>query len=504
MVKRVFILTVALVLQYVSAALTAESDSAARDTNAVLAKLKVDLEVARNQTGTHGMSVAIIHKGKLIFAEGFGKRNKNDPFTPETLSMLGSVTKAFTATTVGELVSEGKMDWDTTPVNTYLPEFVTHDPVLTSQLTMQDLLSHRTNFPDLDFCWFWGNETRLELIKRMRHVEVKPKMPVIVNYNNAMYAVAGEAAARVAGVPLEKLVRDKIFRPLGLSNTGFSMTEMSESSNFALPYQADSYEDAVAGRFVELPLDGGTQKVAAAGDMYSTVLDLARWGHVVMKGGMQNGKQVLSKEGIEATLTAHSIFDPAIRDPDLALSQQYGMGWILNSYKGNNLYEHSGGHFGYVTYLALFPNADLVVAHLTNSGLTGLFRRTAFHVADEILGLPKTKAWLTETAIEDTKKAYAVTDETIKGIFPERVPNKPPTHELANYTGEYNHPGLGIATVRLEGGKLHIAFGAFTGVLNHYHYDSFSTVFQHPGLKMGQLVAFNIGPDGKISGATFA
>jgi CubicO group peptidase (beta-lactamase class C family) len=197
------------------------------------------------------------------------------------------------------------------------------------------------NFPNLDFCWFWGNETRLELIKRMRYVAVEPKMPANVNYNNAMYAVAGEAAARVAGVPFEKLVRDKIFRPLGLSNTGFSMTDMSESSNFAVPFLADSYEDATAGRFTELPLDNAIQKTAAAGDIYSSALDLSRWGQVIMKGGNQNGKQVLSKEGIEATLSAHTILVPAIHDPEFPLSLQYGMGWALNSYKGNNFYEHS-------------------------------------------------------------------------------------------------------------------------------------------------------------------
>lgn len=156
-----------------------------------------------------------------------------------------------------------------------------------------------------------------------------------------MYSVAGEAAANAAGMPIEKLVRNRILRPLGLTNTGFTMGEMSKNPNHALPYMAASYEDAVAGRFIELPLDGGAEKSAAAGDMYATVLDLARWGQVVMKEGLHNGKQVLSKEGIAATLTAHTIFTPALRDPDMGLSVQYGMGWGLGSYKGNNFYQHS-------------------------------------------------------------------------------------------------------------------------------------------------------------------
>ena len=263
------------------------------------------------------------------------------------------------------------MDWDTTPVNTYLPEFETNDPVLTSQLTMQDLLSHRTvrtfafilcaylpckessvtdqtttitlhqNFPDLDLSWMWGNETRRNLIKRIRHVPVVSKLSSKVNYNNVMYCVAGEAAANVAGVPIEQLVHNKIFKPLGFSSMGFTMGEMSKSSDFAVPFLTETYEDAVAGRFVELPLDGAAEKSAAAGDMYSNVLDLARWGQVVMNEGAQNGKQILSKEGVAMTLTGHTIYDPKVRDLDRGLSDQYGMGWLLDSYKGNNLYEHS-------------------------------------------------------------------------------------------------------------------------------------------------------------------
>ncbi|KAG0356746.1 hypothetical protein BG005_004320 [Podila minutissima] len=502
MVKRFFILTVALVLQYAS---TIHADSATRDTNAILAKLKIDVELARNQTGIPGMSVAVMHKGKLIFAEGFGKRNQNsDPFTPKTRSLLASVTKAFTATTIGELVAEGKMDWDTTPVNTYLPEFETIDPILTSQLTLKDLLSHRTTFPDLDFSWMWGNDTRRNLIKRIRHVPVNPKLRSSLNYNNVMYCVAGEAAANVASVPFEQLVRDKIFKPLGLSSMGFTMGEMSKSSDFAMPFLTETYEDAVAGRFIELPLDGAAEKSAAAGDLYSNVVDLARWGQVVMKEGVQNGKQVLSKEGVAMTLTAHTIDSPAVRDPDMGLSIQYGMGWALGSYKGNNVYEHSGRNFGYITNLAVYPNAELVVAVLTNAYLTGLPRYLSFHIADEILALPKSQDWLGVKAIAATKAAYASYAEDMKGDFPERIPNKPPAHDLNAYAGEYFHPGHGTTTVQLRGGELLLSLEAFEGVLTPYHFETFSTVLHHAEtLKMGQLITFDTGVDGKVTGVTF-
>ncbi|KAF9314024.1 hypothetical protein BG003_004591 [Podila horticola] len=320
-----------------------------------------------------------------------------------------------------------------------------------------------------------------------------------------MYTVAGEAAANAAGVSFEQLVRNKIFTPLGLSSMGFTKREMCKSPNHALPFTAASYEDAIAGRFIELdPLDDAVEKRTAAGDMYSNVLDLARWGQVVMRGGELNGMQVLSKEGIQATLSAHNIVDPANRDPDFGLSIQYGMGWMLNSYRGNNVYEHSGSSHGYITNLALFPNADLVIAHLTNAQLTALPRRAAFHIADEILGLRKTRDWMTETSIQFTKDMYSLTDKMAQGSFPERVPNKPPAHALTEYAGEYDHLGFGTVTVRLERGQLHIAFAAFKGELAHYHFEAFTTVFEHTPQKMGRLITFSTGPDGKVSGVTFA
>ncbi|KAF9335527.1 hypothetical protein BG006_011298 [Podila minutissima] len=310
------------------------------NTTAILAQLRADMEFARNQTGIPGMSVAVIHKGKLIFVEGFGKRNKKDPFTPE----------AFTVTTVGELIVEGKLDWDTTPVNTYLPEFETIDPVVTSQLTSKDLLSLRTLAV--------GTADVRNLIKRIRYVEVKSKLGVLTNYNNIMYCVVGEAAAKVAGIPFTKLVRNKVLKPLGLSNTGFSMSEMAKKPNFAVPFQAASHEDAVADRFTELPLDGASDLSTAAGDILSE--------------GMVDGKQVLSKAGIAATLTSKTVYAGYVRHPDFAPLAQYIMGWVLNQYKGNNIFEQGGYHFGYVTNLALFQNAELVVAHVINAGTTGL------------------------------------------------------------------------------------------------------------------------------------
>ncbi|KAF9326308.1 hypothetical protein BGZ91_001997, partial [Linnemannia elongata] len=283
------------------------------------------LEKARIEGGIPGMAVAIMHKGHIVFAQGFGKRNRKDPFTTETVSHIASMTKAFTATAVGELVAEGKVDWDITPVSQYLPEFQLKDPVLTSQLTFADLLSHRT--------------PRRELIKQLRYLDMPSKLPHEVNYNNVMYGVAGEAAANVAGMSYSELMRTKIFDPLGLKDAGLSHPEMAKRPNYAMPYRAASFEDAKNGIYEEGYIDPIPMPDAPAGDVYMNVLDLVKWGRVILKEGELDGKQVLDKASVQETLKSQNILAKT-RQPGFAPTTGYGLGWMLDSYKGHAIMHH--------------------------------------------------------------------------------------------------------------------------------------------------------------------
>ncbi|KAG0014840.1 hypothetical protein BGZ82_001624 [Podila clonocystis] len=211
-----------------------EKDSLATgDRAAILAKLRDDLELARNQTGVPGLSVAIVHKGKPIFTEGVDKRIQKNPFTAE-------------------------------------------------------------NFPPMQIPWLWSTDSRWDLVMRIRHVKFDPKPHSTFNYNNVMYPAAGEAAANVAGVPVEELLHSKVLKLLDLDNIGFSVSAMSNTSNFA----------------------------------------------VILSEGKVDGKQVLSKEGVVAILAVHTISQASVRNPDFGLSRQYGMGWQIGSYKDNNFYKH--------------------------------------------------------------------------------------------------------------------------------------------------------------------
>jgi CubicO group peptidase (beta-lactamase class C family) len=201
--------------------------------------------------------------------------------------------------------------------------------------------------PDIDIAWFKNTTPRRELFKTLRHVSPPQKLNSYYEYSNTMYAIAGEAAANVAGTTWEDLVQTKLIDPLGLKNTGFAPSGMvKHSDNYAMPYDAASFKDAQEGRFEKGYLDDILKADAAAGDIYSNVLDLVKWGHVVMTGGVLDGKQVLKKDSLKEVFTPHTIMKGKMgRGKDFAIAASYGLAWELDTYKGNNFYFHSMSFF---------------------------------------------------------------------------------------------------------------------------------------------------------------
>ncbi|KAF9940965.1 hypothetical protein BGZ67_006203 [Mortierella alpina] len=444
------------------------------------------IEKARLECGIPGMSIAVLHKGELVFAEGFGKRNEQgDPFDATTVCPIGSVTKSFTATAIGEMVAEGKLDWDTTPVSKYLPEFELKDPLLTSQLTFVDLLSHRSDLGrKADMAFFRSLEPRIETIKRLKHAKFRSKLGSKMNYSNAMYTVAGEASARMAGMSYEDVVREKVIKPLGLDNTGFSQTEMRDRfPNHAMPFSMASFEDAQNGDYKAEELEEVYMTLAPAGDMYSTVVDLVKWGRTVIKGGELDGKQVLNKESIQETLKPQTIIKGSRRGPEFPPMINYGLGLIM------------------------FPDDDLVIAQLYNHVYNVLGNHIQFYIADEILDLPRTHLWMSDEAVEESKAFYTDLAKQTSGErkIPKRIPNQPPVHPLEAYTGDYSHPLYGELSVRLDLGegedkreRLFLCRRGSCDAMEHLHFELFVTQFADVTGVFKALVTFRTDADGKV------
>lgn len=196
--------------------------------------------------------------------------------------------------------------------------------------------------PFIDVAWYRSEQSTRELIKQLKHIDIpSTKMSPYVNYNNIIYAVAGEAAANVAEMSYSELIKAKILNPLGLKDAGLSLPEMAKRPNYAMPYSATSFENAKNGIYDEGHMDPIPMPDAPAGDICMNVLNLATWGGVIMNEGELNGKQVLNKASVQKTLKPHNIFPAYKRRPDFAPTAGYGLGWQMDSYKGHTIMHHS-------------------------------------------------------------------------------------------------------------------------------------------------------------------
>ncbi|KAG0268746.1 hypothetical protein DFQ27_005826 [Actinomortierella ambigua] len=420
-----------------------------------------------------------------------------------TVTHIASLTKSFTAAGVAELVSEGKADW-VTPVSKYLPEFQLKDPRLTAELTFIDLLSHRTGYPLLDWDWYHRPESALDLIKLMRYIDPINPLRTKWVYDNAMYGVAGEASARIAGTSWEEFIRDKFLVPLGMKSSGFSVKTMLTRPNHALPYGSKSFEAAQRGEIDRLVPDETPYRDAPAGDIFSNVIDLAKWAKVIMHQGKLDGKQVLHKKTVEAITRGWSIITGVPREPEFSINL-YGLGWNLEHYKGHRSVQHDGIIVAYRSGITMFPDDDLAVVVLSNVLDNDLAHWLPYYIADHVFGVPKTQDWLFEKAVEAARNSYALkTPAALESFFPLLVKNKPPTRKLEDFVGDFSHPYGHSLSVTVKAGKngkkpsLVFKFSNYVGTLEHYHYDSFRARLVYPAVTMHHLLTFVTSADGSV------
>ena len=266
-----------------------------------------------------GCAVAIVKDGKVIFAEGFGFRDvrKGLKVTPQTLFAIASCTKAFTATAIGILANEGKIDWDT-PVQDYVSAFKLHDPWATLRVTVRDLLCHRSGLARHDAMWYGSSLTMKDIFDRIQYLEPNLDFRSAWQYSNITYSAVGCLIEQITGKTWEEFVREKIFNPLGMNSSNFSFEESKTFSDFALPYT--SRENEVK----ELPFRDLTN-IGPAGSINSNLVDMTQWLQFNLQKGKLGEQQILS----EATLNL--IHSPQIVMPgpvqyDELLPSCYGMG----------------------------------------------------------------------------------------------------------------------------------------------------------------------------------
>ncbi len=299
------------------------------------------VEDVRGEWGVVGLAVAVVKDGRVVYARGFGetKLGSGEGVDENTLFAIGSNTKAFTAAAIGILVDEKKMGWDDR-VTAHLPWFALWDPYVTREITVRDLLSHRSGLGRRgDFNWYASDFDREEIVRRVRFLEPNSSFRSEAGYQNTMFLAAGEVLEEVGGESWDDFVRARLLGPLGMARSRTSVRDLEGLSNVAQPHEK------IDGKVVPVP-HRNIDNVAPAGSILSSASEMTRWMLLMLGEGELEGKRILSKE------SAAEVFEPNIMYPMSAESKAlfpsthfstYGLGWGLRDYRGRLVATHSGG-----------------------------------------------------------------------------------------------------------------------------------------------------------------
>jgi CubicO group peptidase (beta-lactamase class C family) len=459
------------------------------------------MEQTLKDWNTPGVGVGIVVNDKLVFAKGYGYRDyeKKLPFTPKTMQPIASNSKLFTAVAAGMLVEEGKLTWDK-PVRESVPVIQFYNDQLNNNVTLRDMLSHRTGVTRHDLIWFKSPFTRKELFERLKYLEPQEPMREAFLYNNLMFAAAGQIIEIKSGKRWEDFVRERIFTPLDMNTTCYTIADMLKQPDYGVPFREkrDSFE------LYKIPYYEDTEGVAPAGAIISNIDELSHWLIALMNEGKYNGKQVLPASVLKATL------QPAIGLPNTAgealgywevLNSAYGMGRQTASYRGKLLTFHGGDLPGFHSQISFMPNDKIGVIVLVQTDHSApLYNIISYNVYERLLGMDQT-AWSQRQLTRRLAGKKAGTEARAKAGA-DRVSNTKPSHALSAYAGEYENPAYGILKIGLQGDQLQFGFHEFHFPMSHFHYDRFDTPDDEQYGKFS--VNFRTNPQGDVHDAVMS
>lgn len=444
--------------------------------------------------GIAGLSIAVIKDDSVVFVRGYGVREVGggEPVDANTLFAIGSNTKLFTAVTAGMLVDEGTMSWDD-PATTHLPGFQLFDPYATREITVRDLLAHRSGLGRRgDLLWYASGHDRSEVLRRIRDLEPNSSFRSAYGYQNVMFLAAGEAVARVAGSSWDDLIRDRILRPLGMARSGTSTRELERAGNVAAPHlAADGALTAVPYRNID--------NVAPAGSINSSALEMAQWLRMLLGEGAYRGRRIIEPATLQEILTPQTIIP--VRSDTLFPSTHfvtYGMGAVLQDYRGAKVAWHTGGIDGMLSLVGMIPEEELGVVILTNTaGRNNLYTALMYRVFDAYLGAPP-RDW-SAILLRRMREQEEAAAKARRALEESRVSGTRPSLAAEAYTGRYRSELYGEVVVARAGEGLALRFGPeLSAELEHWHYDTFRTRGAGGLLNQIPFVRFELDARGEI------
>ena len=460
-----------------------------------LAGLEESLEEARELWGAPGFAAAVVKDGEVVLLEGFGKvaLGGETEVNEHTLFTLASTSKAFVAVALGMLVDEGRLEWNDAVIE-YLPDFRVADPYATREITVRDILSHRTGVEPVDWLWVRGFEPDTA-IPHLRHARQAASLRSAWIYNNMMYIVAGEIVEQISGMPLQEFVQQRVFEPLGMEDSVFTRAEILRTGdNIAGAHVVDD------GEVRTVPPYRSTSPLGAAG-IHSSAADMTRWLRFLLDEGQVEGQRLLEAETVAELLEPQIFVGAEVAYPAAGEADPhffgYGLGWFLQDYQGRLLAMHTGSLFGANALVALVPEEELGLVILINADPVEYRHAFMYDVIDRFLGTRETD-W-SRHLHEVYAELEAQSDAEYERARAERARGTEPSLEPEGYAGTYRNPLIGDAQIALgEQGMRLLLEPDVAFELEHWSYDTFEA--SRPGNGGFRFrLAFIIAPDGTAS-----
>jgi CubicO group peptidase (beta-lactamase class C family) len=443
-----------------------------------------------------GMAVAVVSGNEVLYEQGFGSTAIKDgkEVDKNTLFAIASTTKAMLTAGIMVLVDEEKLALDDLAIK-YIPELHFGDASMGQQITVRDLMTHRTGLASTDF-WTFGQGMPLdEQILMLQNVEPSASLRAKFQYQNTMYELLGLIIENVSGQQWGDFLKQRLWKPIGMDQTYDSRSDMSEDEVNVLPY------DYLDGELVQQSWDFDADLADAAGSVWSSIADMGRWAQFLLRDGVtESGDRLISETSIAEIFKPQMLIEANNFYPASNLSNpnwmSYGLAWFQQDFQGRKIDFHTGSLSGLIAIIGLDRANDLGVIVLANRDHAEMRHAILWHVMDQTQA-DEQRDWNAEVweMFQGFEKQAAEHEQKTKDS---RLKGTRLSLPEADYTGTYHSDTLGNVEIVKADKGLFMKSAKLKISLSHWHLDTFKAEIKDQ--KGSWLIAFSIGSDGKVSG----
>ncbi|MGL4552230.1 MAG: serine hydrolase, partial [Gemmataceae bacterium] len=362
-------------------------------------------------------------------------------------------------------------------VRQHLDGFRLSDELADREVTLRDLICHRTGMPRHDMLWAGLEPGTDDLIRRWARARPSTSFRSTWEYSNVPFVIGGVAAGKAAKSDWTALTRDRLFAPLGMTSSGCTPRDALSRADHATPHYL-GFDKAV--RAVEWDY---LDSARPAGSNNSTARDLGQWLRFQLAAGRFAGKQLVPAKALKETHAPQMVMKPTGRMADYFPESatkftSYGLGWFVHDYRGHLAVSHGGTLTGFRAQCVLVPEKKLGVFVVGNLRPALFTEAVAKSVLDRMLGLPAEDwvKWHREAQAKGEEEVAKERAKRDKGRKPDTRPSLP----LSAYAGAYDEPAYGTAAVTAADGGLSLRWGKMAFRLEHHHFDLFTAAVLEP------------------------